>query len=165
MRVVRSFLGLAGYYQRFIKYFSKLASPLFGLLGKDVEFVWSENCQEALDNLKRKLVTAPILRGQNWAPHFHIHTDASNKAIGATLGQIDENLPYAIYFISKNLSKAELNYTVIEKELLAIVHSLNKFKHYIIGYQTFLHTDHAKIRYLMKKPDVNARIIRWLLLL
>ena len=165
VRDVRSFLSLARYYQRFIKYFSKLYSPLFGLLGKNFEFVWSENCQEALDTLKSKLVTREILRGPNWALPFHIHTDASNKAIGEALRQIDEKLPYAIYFIRKNLSKAELNYIVIDKELLAVVHSLNKFRHYIIGYQTFVHTDHATIRYLMKKPDVNDFIIRWFLLL
>jgi len=81
------------------------------------------------------------------------------------LGQVEEKFLYSIYFISKNLSKAELNYTVTEKELMAIVHSLNKFRHYITGYQTFVHTDHAAIKYLMKKPDVNARIISWLLLL
>eukprot|EP00253_Pinus_taeda_P016180 PITA_16180 len=114
---------------------------------------------------KDKLVSAPILRGPNWALPLHIHIDASNKAIGAALGQVEEKLPYAIYFFSKNLSKAEMNYTVTEKEFLAMVHSLNKFRHYIIGYQTFVHTDHAAIRYLMNKPDVNARIIRWLLLL
>ena len=74
-------------------------------------------------------------------------------------------MPFSIYFISKNLSKAELNYTVTEKELLAIVHSLNKFRHYITGYQTFAHIDHAAIKYLMNKPDANAWIIRWLLLL
>ena len=89
-------------------------------------------------------------------PPFHIHADASHKAIGAALGQEEEKLPYAIYFISKNLSKAELNYNVIENELLAVVHSLNKFRHYITGYQTFVHTDHATIKYLMNKPDVNA---------
>ena len=81
-----SFLGLVGYYRRFIKDFSKLASPLFGLLGKDVEFTWIDNCQEALDELKDKLVTALILRGPNWALPFHIHTDASNKSIGVALG-------------------------------------------------------------------------------
>ena len=115
--------------------------------------------------MKDKLVSAPILRGPNWALSFHIHTDASNKAIGAALGQVEKKLPYAIYFVRKNLSKAELNYTVTEKEFLAVVHALNKFQHYITGYQTFVHTDHATIRYLMNKPDVNARIIRWLLLL
>ena len=117
VRDVQSFLGLVGYYRRFIKDFSKLTSPLFGLLGKDVEFIWTNNYQEALDTLKSKLVTAPILKGPNSALSFHIHTDASNKEIGAALGKFDEKLPYAIYFISKNLSKAELNYTVTEKEL------------------------------------------------
>ena len=110
-------------------------------------------------------MTAPISRGQNWALSFHIHTDTLNKAIRVALGPNDENLSYALYFISKNLSKVELNYKVTKKELLVVVHSLNKFRHYIIGYQTFVHTDHVAIRYLMNKPDVNARIIRWLLLL
>eukprot|EP00253_Pinus_taeda_P005571 PITA_05571 len=121
--------------------------------------------KKALNELKDKLVSAPILRGSNWALPFHIHMDASNKAIGAALGQVEEKLPYAIYFVSKNLSKAEMNYTVTEKEFLAVVHALNKFRHYITGYQTFVHTDHAATRYLMNKPDVNAHIIRWLLLL
>eukprot|EP00253_Pinus_taeda_P003643 PITA_03643 len=101
VRDVQSFLGLAGYYRRFIKDFSKLASPLFGILGKYVEFIWTDNCQEALGALKGKLVTAPILRGPNWALPFHIHIDASNKAIGATLEQVEEKLPYAIYFVSE----------------------------------------------------------------
>eukprot|EP00253_Pinus_taeda_P030152 PITA_30152 len=165
VRDVRSFLGLEGYYHRFIKDFSKLASPLFGLLAKDVEFKWSDDCQKDLNELKDKLVSAPILRGPNWALPFHIHTDASNKDIGAALGQVEEKIPYAIYFVSKNLSKAEMNYTVTQKEFLAVVHALNKFRHYITAYQTFVHTDHATIQYLMNKPDVNARIIRWLLLL
>eukprot|EP00253_Pinus_taeda_P003803 PITA_03803 len=111
VRDVQSFLGLAGYYHRFIKDFSKLASPLFGLLAKDVEFKWSDDCQKALNELKDRLVSAPILRGPNWALPFHIYTDALNKAIGVALGQVEEKLPYAIYFVSKNLSKAEMNYT------------------------------------------------------
>eukprot|EP00253_Pinus_taeda_P003350 PITA_03350 len=127
--------------------------------------MWTDNFQEALDTLKSKVVTAPILRGPNWVLPFHIHTNALSKAIGVALGKIDEMLPYAIYFISKNLSKVELNYMVTKKELLAIVHSLNKFRHYITCYHTFVHTDKIEIRYLMNKPNVNASIIRWLLLL
>eukprot|EP00253_Pinus_taeda_P005610 PITA_05610 len=111
VRDVWSFLGLVGYYHRFIKDFSNLASPLFGLLAKYVEFKWSDDCQKALNELKDKLVSAPILRGPNWALPFHIHTDSSNKAVGVALGQVEEKLPYAIYFVSKNLSKAEMNYT------------------------------------------------------
>lgn len=142
-----------------------MASPLFGLLAKDLEFCWTNNCQEALEILKEKLTTAPIHRGPNWALPFHIHVDASEKAVGASLGHIDDKLPYAIYFISKNLSKAKLNYIINEKELLAVVLSLNKFRHYITGNQNFVHIDHEAIKYLMTNPDVNARIIRWLLLL
>eukprot|EP00253_Pinus_taeda_P009163 PITA_09163 len=82
VRDVQSFLGLARYYRRFIKDFNKLASPLFSLLGKDVEFKWTDDCQRALNELKDKLVSAPILRRPKWALPFHIHTDASNKAIG-----------------------------------------------------------------------------------
>ena len=111
------------------------------------------------------MTISPILRGPNWALLFHINIDASHKVVGAVLGQVEENFPYAIYFISKNLSKAELNYTVIEKELLVVVHYLNKFRNYITGDQTLVHTDNVTIKYLMNELDVNARIIRWLSLL
>ena len=84
---VRSFLGHAGYYQRFIENFSKLASPLFSLLMKDVQFVWNEACQTTFVKLKEKLSIAPILRGPNWTLSFHIYSDASDTAIGAVLGQ------------------------------------------------------------------------------
>jgi len=85
-RDVRIFLGLSRYYRRFIKDFRKLASPLFGLLAKDSKFIWSKNCQEPLEILKDKLTTTQILRGPNWSLPFHIHVDASHKAIGAALG-------------------------------------------------------------------------------
>ena len=81
------------------------------------------------------------------------------------MGQHEGNAPYAIYYISKNLSPVELNYTVTEKEFLAIVYAINKFRHYITGYSTFVHTDHSAIKYLMNKPITNARVTRWLLLL
>ena len=142
-----------------------MASLLFGLLAKYFEFIWFSPCQEAFELIKEKLTTSPILWGPNWTLPFHIHTDASNKVVGGELGQLKDKICYVIYFISKSLSKAELNYTITKKELLAIVHDLKKFRHYVTGYQTFVHTDHASIKYLMKKPDVNARIIRWLLLL
>ena len=127
--------------------------------------MWSEACQTTFDKLKEKLSTAPILRGPNWTLPFHISSDASDTAIGAVLGQKDGQVPYAIYYFSKNLAPAELNYTVTEKEFLAIVYSINKFRHYITGYPTFVHTDHSAIKYLMKKPVTNARVTRWLLLL
>ena len=122
-----------------------MASPLFGLLPKNSNFCWIDKCQEAFEVLKEKLTTAPILRGPNWALPFHIHTDASDNVVREALGQAKDKLPYAIYFISKNLSKAKINHTTTKKELLDVVHSLNKFRHYITRYQTFIHTDHATI--------------------
>jgi hypothetical protein len=162
---IRSFLGHAGYYRRFIKNFSKIASPLFVLLMKNTEFNWTNQCEEAFRTLKHQVSTAPILRGPDWTLPFHISSDASDTAIGAVLGQEEDHLPYAIYFISKNMSPAELNYTVTEKEFLAVIYAINKFRHYITGYSTFVHTDHSAIKYLMNKPITNARVTRWLLLL
>ena len=162
---IRSFLGHARYYRRFIKNFTKLATPLFKLLVKDVNFIWEDSCQKAFEDLKLKLSETPILRGPNWTFPFHISTDAFDSTLGVVLGQKEEQLHYAIYFISKNLTPAELSYTVIEKEFLAVIFAINKFRHYIIGYEVFVHTDHSTIRYLMNKPITNGRVTRWLLLL
>ena len=86
---------------------------------------------------------------------FDISTDASNTAIGAYLGQKENSMTYSIYFIRKNITHAELNYTVTEKEMLAVEHAVNKFCHYITGYEIFVHTDHSALRYLMNKPITN----------
>jgi hypothetical protein len=123
---------------------------------KNIEFKWTNLCQEAFDALKYQLSTAPILRGPNWALPFHISFDASDTAIGVVLGQEENHLPYAIYFISKNMSPAELNYTVTENEFLVVIYAINKFRHYITGYSTFVHTNHLAIKYLMNKYVTNA---------
>ena len=94
---------------------------------KDVEFIWNEEFQTAFVKLKDNFSTNPILRGPNWTLPFHISSDASDTTIGAVLGWKDGQAPYAVYYISKNLSPAELNYTVTKKEFLAIVFSINKF--------------------------------------
>jgi hypothetical protein len=88
----------------------------------------------AFAGLKKLILTAPVLRGPNWKIPFHISTNASDIAIGTVLGQEEDKKPYAIYFISKNLTPFELNYTVTEKEFLAIIHAINQFRHYITGY-------------------------------
>ena len=98
---VRSFLGYARYYRRFIEHFSKIALPLFKLLAKDTPFNWNENCQKSFEILKEKLSTTPVLKGPNWTLPFHIFSDASDTAVGASLGQKEESFNYAIYFISK----------------------------------------------------------------
>ena len=120
----RSFLGYAHYYRRFIEHFSKINLPLFKILAKYVPFNWNENCQQAFETLKEKLSTTLVLKGPNWTLPFHIFTDASDTVVGDSLGQKEESLNYAIYFISKNLTPTKLNYTVTEKEMLAIIHAV-----------------------------------------
>lgn len=117
------------------------------------------------DILKEKLSSTLILRGPDWRIPFHISTDASDSAIGAVLRQKEDFFTHAIYFISKNLASAELNYTMTEKECLAVVYTINKFRNNIIGYEVFVHTDHSAIKYLMNKPITNDSIIMWILLL
>jgi hypothetical protein len=100
---VRIFLGHAGYYKKFIKDFSKKTSPIFTLLSKDVEYCWTLNCQQDFETIKGKLTTSLVLQGLNWGLPFYIHTDASDKSLGAVLGKYEDDKPYVIYFISKNL--------------------------------------------------------------
>ena len=134
------------------------------MLTKDCEFNWNSDCQLAFETLKAKISEAPILRCPNWKLPFHISTNASDTALGALMGQ-KYLISYAIYYTSKNLTPTKLNYIVIEKEFLVVVHAINKFRHYIIGYETFVHIDHSTIRYFMNGPITNGRVTRWLLLL
>ena len=108
---------------------------------------------------------APILRGPDWSLPFHIFTNNLDLAIRGVLGQKEGQASYAIYFISKNMTPSELNYTVTEKAFLAVVYSINKFRHYITCYEFFMHTNHFAIIFLMNKPITNGRVTRWLLLL
>ncbi|CAN6453991.1 unnamed protein product [Victoria cruziana] len=165
VREVRSFLGHAGFYRRFIKDFSKVSRPLCELLAKDVSFIFSEECLRSFNLLKEALVSAPILRAPDWTLEFEIMCDASDYAIGAILGQRVERKPVVIYYASKSLVDAQLNYTTTEKEMLAVVFALEKFRSYILGSRVIIYTDHAAIRYLMSKKDSKPRLIRWILLL
>jgi hypothetical protein len=108
---------------------------------------------------------APVLRRPNWNLPFHISTNASDTTIVGVLGHKQDQQSYAIDFVSKNLSPVELNYTVTEKEFLAVVHAINKFHHYITGYEVFVHTDHSPISFFTNKPITNGRVTRWLMLL
>ena len=138
---------------------------MFKFLTKDAEFQWTKSCQNAFEILKAKLSMVPILRGPNWSLHFHISIDASDMTIGGVLDQKEGQEPYDIYFISKTLTPAELNYIVTKKEFLVVVYSINKFHHYITGYEFFAHIDHFSIRFLMNKPITNGRVTRGILLL
>ncbi|KAK1665507.1 hypothetical protein QYE76_053666 [Lolium multiflorum] len=162
---IRSVLGHAGFYRRFIKDFSKISKPLTNLLQKDVPFVFDDDCKEAFETLKKALTTAPVVEPPDWNLPFEIMCDASDFVVGAVLGQRVDKKLNVIHYASKTLDAAQRNYATTEKELLAVVFACDKFRPYIVDSKVTIHTDHAAIRYLMTKKDAKPRLIRWVLLL
>ncbi|XP_021769889.1 uncharacterized protein LOC110734151 [Chenopodium quinoa] len=165
VREVRSFLGHAGFYRRFIEGFSKLANAMCKLLQKDVKFHFDDDCKKAFDELKAKLISAPIIQAPDWSRPFEIMCDASDYAVGAVLGQKVGRASHVIYYASMTLNSAQRNYTTTEKELLAVVFALEKFRSYLLGTKVIVFTDHAALRHLMTKKEAKPRLIRWILLL
>ena len=125
------------------------------LLSLDVTFELTPQCQETFDKLKGLLTTASIIRSTDWSLPFELMFDASNHAVGAVLGQRVDNKPHAIYYARKTLNDAQLNYITIEKELLAIVFALDKFRLYLVGSLVIIYTDHSAIKYLLTKFDAK----------
>ena len=144
-------LGHAGFYRRFIKDFSSIACPLCNFLAKDVPFTWSQACEVAFDKLKTMLVSPPIMRSHNWNLPFEIMCDASDYAIGAVLGQRENKKAFVIYYASKTLDSAQANYTTMEKEFLAIIFALEKFRSCIVGSPITIFMDHTGLKYLLSK--------------
>jgi hypothetical protein len=144
-RELKGFLGLAGYYRRFIPNFSKIAKPMTELLRKDVPYIWSEKTEAAFRTFKTLLTSEPLLQYPDFARPFVLTTDASNDAIGAVLSQgpIGKDLPIA--YASRTLISAERNYPTIEKELLAIVWSCKYFRQYPYGRKVTIVTDHRPL--------------------
>ncbi|GJT23317.1 reverse transcriptase domain-containing protein [Tanacetum coccineum] len=162
---IRSFLGHAGFYRRFIQDFSKISRPMTHLLEKNTPFIFSDDCIRAFQTLKDRLTEAPILIAPNWDLPFELMCDASDFAIGAVLGQRHEKHFRPIHYASKTLIEAQTNYTTTEKELLAIVYAFEKFRSYLIMNKSIVHTDHSALKYLFAKKDAKARLLRWVLLL
>ncbi|XP_027368310.1 uncharacterized protein LOC113874273 [Abrus precatorius] len=151
--------------RRFIQNFSKIAKPLSELLAKDVEFKFDETCLSAFMNLKEKLTIAPVIVAPDWSLPFELMCDASDAAVGVVLGQRRDKVFQAIYYASKTLDNAQRNYTVTEKELLAVIFAFDKFCSYLIMSRVVVFTDHSAIKYLLSKQYAKPRIIRWILLL
>ena len=163
-REVRGFLGLAGYYRRFVQGFSKIAEPLTLITGDLVAWQWAEAQQTAFEELKRRMSSAPILVYANPSRPYVLQTDASNSAIGAVLAQQqDDGTERPIAFWSHKLNKAEYNYSATEKELLAIVLSCEHWAGYLEGSQhpVLVRTDHQPLTWLNDRPVVTARLARW----
>ncbi|XP_075475256.1 uncharacterized protein LOC142505999 [Primulina tabacum] len=157
---VRSFFGHAGFYRRFIKDFSKISKPLSSLLMKDVPFDFHSDCLQAYEDLKERLVTAPVLVAPDWDLPFEIMCDASDTAVGDVLGQRQNKVFHTIYYASKTLDEAHLNYATTEKELLAVVFALDKFHAYLVLSKVIIYTDHSALKYLLAKKDAKPRLLR-----
>jgi hypothetical protein len=158
---LRSFLGLAGYYRKFVKSFSTIAGPLGELLRKDTPFSWCERHQEAFDKLKNAITSAPILLPPDPNRPYTVITDASGFAVGAALCQDHGKGLQACAYLSRTMAPAERNYPVHEQELLAIIHALREWRHYLLGSKFTIITDHCSLQYLQTQPHLSARQVRW----
>ena len=155
VRDLRSFLGHVGFHRRFIQDFAKVSKPLTTLLCKDKDFIIDEEGKRAFTMLKQALIEAPILQSPNWDLPFEIMCDALDYAVGAVLGQRLEKKLTTICYASKTLVEAQINYTTTEKELLAVVYTLEKFRSYILGSKIIIYTHHAALKYLLSKKEAK----------
>ena len=161
---VRQFLGLTGFYRRFVEHFADIARPLTQLLKKDEAFVWGQSQQQAFVKLKQQLKTSPVLRFPDFTRPFTVTTDASGTGIGCVLSQPDdEGRDHPVAYASRTLSPAETRYTVTEQELLGVVWALKKFRPYIYGKPCTVITDHRALQWLQSLKNPAGRLGRWAL--
>ncbi|XP_051170097.1 uncharacterized protein LOC127287306 [Leptopilina boulardi] len=160
-RNIKQFLGLAGYYRKFIKDFSTIAKPLSYLLKKDVKFRWTEAQDEAFNKLKNTLCTQPLLQYPDFTKDFIVTTDASHYGIGGVLSQNFDGKILPVAYTSRTLIDAEINYSTIEKELLGILFSVESFRPYLFGRRFKLQTDHKPLIWLHNMKNPNSRLLRW----
>jgi hypothetical protein len=158
---LRSFLGLAGYYRRFVKDFSLIASPLTSLLHKNTPYEWTAQQDDAFNKLKSAVSTAPILIIPNPTLPYTVMTDASGYAIGAALCQDHGKGLQPCAYLSRKMNEHERNYAVHEQELLAIVHALREWRHYLLGNRFTVITDHRSLQYIQTQDKLSARQTRW----
>ncbi|KAK4325292.1 hypothetical protein Pmani_004105 [Petrolisthes manimaculis] len=164
---VRSFLGLAGYYRKFIPNFSIIALPLSELLRKNApnKISWGSEQEEAFVSLKNLLCKEPILQLPDNQRPYILRTDASQYGIGAVLFQEKDGEIFPVAYHSRKMKPAEINYSTVEKELLAVVEGIKKYYYYLYGDKFVLETDHMPLESLRTSKNANARLMRWALYL
>jgi hypothetical protein len=146
---VRSFLGLAGYYCRFIPNFSKITKPIIELLKKGNKYLWSEACDEAFKHLKRLLTTSPMLAQPDITRPFDVYCDASGMGLGGVLMQEGQVISYSL----RQLRRHEEHYSTHDLELVAVVMALRTWRHYLLGNAVHIYTDHKSLKYIFTQPD------------
>ena len=164
---IRSFIGVVGFYRRFIPHFANISAVLTDLTTKGLpnKVRWLEIHQEAFDTLKRAMLSYPILQNPDFSCSFILQTDASDRGFGAVLLQMRQEQKYPIIFISKKLSAREKKYSTVEKECFAIVRSCQSLREYLIGKDFTIETDHFPLQWLHKMKSQNMRLLRWSLIL
>jgi hypothetical protein len=155
---IQSFLGLAGYYQRFIEGFLKISKPMTELLEKDEQFESTPACEASFQELKKRLMTAPVLVMPDIEKPFNIYCDASGQGLGCVLMQDGRVVAYASWQLRKN----EVNYPTHDLELATVVHALRIWRHYLMGKRCELYTDHKSLKYIFTQSNLNLRQRRWL---
>ena len=159
---LKGFLGLAGYYRRLIKDFASIAVPLNKMTSKKIPYQWGKEQQEAFEKLKLAMTTAPVLRKPNFQQDWVLDVDASDVALGAVLGQEDEDgVVHPVYFWSRQLGDPEKNYSVTDRECLAVVAACKKFRPYILGRHVTVYSDHTAVKWILNKTDLPGRHARW----
>lgn len=159
---LKGFLGLAGYYRRLIKDFASIAVPLNKMTSKKIPYQWGKEQQEAFEKLKFAMTTAPVLCKPNFQQDWVLDVDASDVALGAVLGQEDkEGEVHPVYFWSRQLGNPEKNYSVTDRECLAVVAACKKFRPYILGRHVTIHSDHTAVKWILNKTDLPGRHARW----
>uniref|UniRef100_A0A3P9LNX3 ribonuclease H n=1 Tax=Oryzias latipes TaxID=8090 RepID=A0A3P9LNX3_ORYLA len=159
---LRSFLGLASYYRRFVKDFATIANTLHRLTDKGKRFEWSEGCAAAFQRLKSALADAPVLAYRDPGQPFTLDTDASNVGVGAVLSQQEETGKRVVAYYSCSLSRPERNYCVTRWELLAIILAVRHFRPYLHGTKFRLRTDHASLTWMLNFKQPEGQVARWL---
>jgi hypothetical protein len=158
VRQIQSFLGLAGYYRRFIPDFSRIVKPITELLKKEAKFVWGQKCEDAFHALRQHLTTAPVLAQPDNSKPFNVYCDASGTGLGCVLMQDNRVIAYA----SRALMPHEQNYPTHDPELAAVVHALKMWRHYLMGTHCNIFTDHKSLKYIFTQAYLNMRQRRWL---
>ena len=159
---VRQFLGLCSYYRRFISNFADIAHPLYQCTEKSCNFHWTPETEQAFQNLKQLLTSAPVLGYPDPDGHLVLDTDASAHAIGAVLSQIQQGEERVLAYYSRALHKPELNYCTTRRELLAVVKSIEHFHHFLYGRRFTVRTDHAALKWLMNFRQPEGQVARWI---
>lgn len=167
---MRSFLSLCGFYHKFIPHFTELGAPLTETLKKGFpdQIIWTPECENAYSQLKEALVSKPVLQLPDLSKPFVLRTDASGIGIGAALlqeGKDDASVLKPVAYASKKLLQAERNYSTVERECLSLVWAVQKFQPYLYGVKFRVQSDHQPLMFLATSQKLNARLMRWSLLL